>query len=220
LLACDSDTLPDGKMIDSWATLAPAGDAATKMGSPTVEIIDGKQFVDNSHSDGDGFLYKSYTKPIACNGVSAIAVVKPIRNKVSSGWTSVIDVFYDRLVLGVKTTSGRVIVRRNGSTRESETAIPNGQTTILSMIVQANGTYKVYADGIEVISEDSTSDMTSLVPNVPGPYANSINLGRNNPDQWTTFNGKIGDVFLYKTSLSDSDRQKLEAYITAKLLDD
>ena len=217
LLACDANTLPDGGLIDSWATLAPAGGSMTRMESPTVEIIAGKKFVDNAHADGDGFLYKSFTKPIACNGASVIAVVKPIRDDVPTGWTSVIDVFYDRLMLGVKTDSGRVIVKRNGSTRESEAAIPDGQTTILSMIVQPNGAYRVYADGVEIISDDSTSDMTSLKPNVPGPYADSINIGRNNPDPWTTYNGKIGDVFLYKTALSDAERQELEAYIAGKL---
>jgi len=175
-----------------------------------------KKFVDNNHADGDGFLFNSFTKPIACNGASAIAVVKPIRDDVSTAWTSVIDVFYDRLVIGVKTDSGRVVVKRNGSTRESETAIPDGQTTILSMIVQPGGAYKVYADGVEIISDDSASDMTSLKPNVPGPYADSINIGRNNPDPWTTYNGKIGDLFIYKKALSDSQRKGLEAYIAAK----
>jgi hypothetical protein len=97
--------------------------------------------------------------------------------------------------------------------------IPDDQTTILSMIVQPTGQCKVYANGIEIISDNSTSDMTSLVPGVVGPYGSSINIGRNNPDHWATFNGKIGDVFIYKTALSDSDRKRLEAYVTVKLLD-
>ncbi|MFC1601233.1 beta-L-arabinofuranosidase domain-containing protein [Candidatus Sumerlaeota bacterium] len=220
LLACEAKSLPGSGIIDAWPTLVPAGDAVTRMESPTIAMIDGSKFVDILHADGDGFLFKSYASPIACTGASAIVVAKPIRDDISVGWTSVIDVFYDRLVLGVMPNTGKVIVRRNGSLTSSNTAIPDGQTTILSMIVQSNGAYKVYANGIEIMSESGTSDMTSLAINVAGPYANCINIGRNNPDGWSTFNGNIGDVFLYKTALSDPERQELEAYIAAQLLDD
>ncbi len=218
LLACDADALPDSGMIDSWKTAVPVGGSVERIESPEVEVIDGKKFVDNSHSDGDGFLFKTYEKPVKCNGVSVVVVAKPIRDGDSSSWASIIDIFYDRLVLGIKGDTGKVVVRRNGSTQESEAALPNGQTTILSMIVQANGRYKVYANGVEVISDDTTSDMTALVPKVAGPYANSITIGRNSPDGWSTFNGKIGDIYLYKTALSDTERGDLEAYITAKLI--
>jgi hypothetical protein len=35
-----------------------------------------------------------------------------------------------------------------------------------------------------------------------------------------TFNGQIGDVFLYSTALSDEERRELEASIMARLLAD
>ena len=219
LLACDTDELPDSGMIDNWATVVPAGDRVERIESPEVAVIDGEKFVDTTYSDGDGFLFKAYTEPIECNGASAVVVAKPIRDGISTPWRSVVDVMYDRLVLGINGDTGKVIVRRNGNREESSTAIPNGQTTILSMIVQSNGPYKVYANGIEILSNNTTSDMTSLVPNVAGPYANSITIGRNWPDGWTTFNGQIGDVYLYKTALSGTERQELEAYITTKLTD-
>jgi hypothetical protein len=43
-------------------------------------------------------------------------------------------------------------------------------------------------------------------------------LGRNDPDGWSTFNGNIGDVFLYDTALSDAERRQLEADLTNKFL--
>ncbi len=220
LLALNSAALPDSGVIESWTTVVPAGGAVKPIAGPKAEIIAGKKFVDNAYSAGDGFLFKQYTKPIACNGVSAIVVVKPIRVDVPVAWTSVIDVFYDRLVLGVVRESGQVIIRRNGSRIASDAAIPNGQTTILSLVVQADGKCKVYANGVEILSDDSTSDMTALVPGVQGAYGSSITIGRNLPDRWSTYNGKIGDVFLYKTALSDAERKKLESHLIGKLMAD
>ena len=45
-----------------------------------------------------------------------------------------------------------------------------------------------------------------------------INLGRNEPDAWSTFNGEIGDVFLYKSALSDAERKELVNFVAAKLV--
>jgi len=136
----------------------------------------------------------------------------------------VVDVFYDRLVLGVKKGTGRICVRRNGSNDTSSTAIPDGQITILSLVVQPDGSYKVWANGAQVMTgaATGTDSFISLVNGVAGGFANYINVGRNNPDGWTTFNGNIGDVFVYKVALTDvpvtGERQLLEADLTAKFL--
>jgi hypothetical protein len=100
----------------------------------------------------------------------------------------------------------------------SSYAIPEKQVTILSMVVQSNGTYRVYANGTQIISNTTTSQMTSLVPGVVGDYGRFINVGRNNPDGWSTFNGNIGDVFLYKIALTDAERQQLETNIANRLI--
>ena len=47
-----------------------------------------------------------------------------------------------------------------------------------------------------------------------------INYGCNGPDGYTTFNGQIGDVFLYKTALSEAERKQLETFIAKGLLSD
>jgi hypothetical protein len=62
------------------------------------------------------------------------------------------------------------------------------------------------------------SDLTSLVPNVPGTFANAFNIGRNNPDGWTVFNGLIGDIFVYRSALNDTERQALEADLQARFV--
>jgi sialate O-acetylesterase len=216
LFACRGDSLSSGGAA-SWPVDVPAGQTLAPIGAPTVDAIDGHKYASMRFEEGDGFTVGKYTSPIACNGASIVVVAKPIRNGAAAGWTSIVDVFYDRLILGIRNDSGLVCVRRNGSTDDSSAAIPSGQITILSLIVQPDGTYKAYANGTEIMSNTAPSPMTSLVPGVAGPYADSITIGRNAPDAWTAFNGDIGDVYLYKAALTDVERRQLEAYLANKL---
>ena len=219
LFSCITDSFPASGATGNWATYLPAGQTLTMMGSPTVEIINGVKWERNYYSDGDGFDKGYYANPISCNGASIVVAVRPIRYSLpGNNWSSVVDVFYNRLVLGIRNHDGLVNVRRNGSLDFSATAIPDGQITILTLVVQPDGKYKVYANGAEVMNVTSTSAMTALVPGVPGGYAYNINVGRNNPDGWTTFNGNIGDVFLYDYALPDAERLQLEADLSAKFL--
>ncbi len=211
-----TDSLPASGPAGSWPTLYPAGQTMTPEGSPTMEMIDGVKWVRGYYDRGDGFDKGYYGSAISCNGASIVVVVKPARNSQGTSWTSCVDVFYDRLLLGVRNSTGRVDVRRNGSFNQSAAAIPDGQKTVLSLVVQPDGTFKVWANGTEIMNIANTSAMTSLVPGVAGGYANHINVGRNDPDGWTTFNGNIGDVFLYDIALSDAERLQLEGDLYAK----
>ena len=75
-----------------------------------------------------------------------VAVVKPVRNPNGDPWTSVVDVFYNRLVLGVKNATGQVVVWRNGTLVDSGSySIPDGQETVLSLVVQPTGEFVAYA---------------------------------------------------------------------------
>ena len=212
-----AEALPAGGNTGTWPTFFPEGGKLSPISTPQTVKIDGKHFSRNLYLDGDGFNFKSYAEPIACNGASIVVVARPVRNAGGSGWVSIVDVFYDRLVLGIRNDSGLICVRRNGSMDDSQTAIPEGQITILSLIVQPDGKYKVYANGVEAMGNPAVSAMTSLVPGVAGAFARSITVGRNAPDAWTTFNGDIGDVFLYMTALTEEERRGLEAYIADKL---
>jgi len=220
-----ASTLPSSGNTGNWATYIPSGQSLTAIGNPSVDVINGRKWERNVYADGDGYRFGgSYSSSIACNGASIVAAVRPVRSADSGGWRSVVDVFYDRLVLGVQNDTGLVNVRRNGSLdiAPSNTAIPDGQMTILSLVVQPNGTYKVWANGSLIMDNKTTSDMTALVPGVTGGaggFGTYINVGRNNPDGWTTFNGNIGDVFLYKTALTDAERGELEQFIASKLTD-
>ena len=218
ILAGSGKLLPKGGGKKPWPTVFPRGGKLTPIGTPETVMVAGRNYSRNIYLDGDGYSFNTYSKPIACKGASIVTVARPIRNQIGSVWTSIVDVFYDRLTLGIQNDSGRVCVRRNGPVVNSTAVIPDGQITILSMVVQPDGAYKVYANGVEVISDESKSEMTVLVPGVAGGYAKSITVGRNAPDSWTTFNGDIGDVFLYKVALTDKEREELEGYLKSKLM--
>jgi hypothetical protein len=218
LFSAVTDSLPGSGASGPWATYQPAGQTLTPMGSPTVENLNGVKWARGSYADGDGFLQGTYAAPVPVNGATIVVAARPLRNTTGTSWTSIVDLFYNRLVLGVRNSTGRIDVCRNGSWSSSATAIPSGQATVLSLVVQPTGQYKVFANGVEVMNVTSASTMTSLVPNVPGGYANAFNVGRNNPDGWTTFNGDIGDVFVYGVALSTVERQRLEADVSAKFL--
>jgi hypothetical protein len=100
----------------------------------------------------------------------------------------------------------------------STTSIPDGQITILTLIVQADGSYVVYANGSAILTVAGIGPFTSLTPGVAGPYANSITVGRNAPDGWTAFNGDINSVYLYDRALTQAERQSLESLLANRLI--
>ena len=216
LFSAITDSLPASGAAGAWPSYLPAGQTFTSIGSPMVEMIGGAKWINHSYADADGFLQGTYSSPIAVNGVSAVVAVKPKRNTTGTSWTSIVDLFYNRVVLGIRNSTGQLDIWRNGTLYTSTAAIPDGQVTILSLVIQPDGQLKAYANGAQMISTTATSAMTSLVPNVPGAYANALNVGRNNPDGWTAFNGHIGDVFVHKVALTDAERQQLEADLAAK----
>ena len=221
LFSCITDSLPPFGSTGPWATFFPDGGAMAPIGNPMVETIGGVNWEHNVYTQYDGFRLGSYSSPIACNGASIVVAVKPARNTTSAAWTSVVDIFYNRLVLGVRNNSGLVNVARNGAWSNSTAVIADGKRMVLSLVAQSNGTYKVWANGTQIMDITSTSDMTSLVPGVVTGdpilgYDTHIDVGRNDPDGWTTFNGDIGDVYVYKAALSDSEREQLENDIIAK----
>ncbi|MCX6865999.1 MAG: YDG domain-containing protein, partial [Verrucomicrobia bacterium] len=98
-------------------------------------------------------------------------------------------------------------------------AIPNNTAVILSLVVQPDGSYVVYSNGTSVMTGGPNGDFsTSMVPTGTEEYKKYVNVGRNNPDGWSAFNGNIGDVFVYNVALTPTERQQLETDVTAKFL--
>lgn len=213
LFSAMTESLPSSGSTGNWPTFQPTGQTLTIMGSPVVEVVNGVKWASQLYPDGDGFRQGTYSSNIAINGATIVVAAMPKRNTTGTSWTSIVDLFYNRLVLGIRNSTGQIDVWRNGTFAggSAANAIPDGQRTILSLVVQPTGQFKVFANGTQIMDITTTSTMTSLVPNVAGTFANALNVGRNNPDGWTTFNGNIGDVFVYKVALSTAERQQIEA---------
>ena len=219
LFSCLAEDLPKDGKIASWPTQFPKGGSLTPMSEPTVTRIDGRKFARINAPEGDGFRFGSArSADLKCDGFTIVTAVRHRRHSARNAWDSVVDIFYDRLQLGVYNWNGTVYVRRNGRARISDFALADGQIVVLSLVVQSNGTWKAFADNTEIMASASANQMTNLVPGVVGGYGRCINLGRNEPDAWSTFNGEIGDTFLYKTALSDAERKELVNFVAAKLV--
>jgi hypothetical protein len=231
LFSAITDTLPASGSTGNWSTYIPAGRTLTRMGSPTVQQFNAVKWVQNNRiTSNDGFLQGQYTSPIPCSGVTIVAAVKPVYcTPGGEDRGEIVDIFYDELCLAISHPDGRIIVSRNNTWGNySSTAIPNGQTTILSLVLQPDGSYKVYANGVQVMAVGADTGPnngnwnTAMVPGGSGSgdaaFKHYVNVGRNNPDGWSAFNGYIGDVFVYTNALSDVNRQRLESDLTTKFI--
>ena len=238
LFAADSSSLGTVGTAGNWNPLLystyPGVSQLSFIASPTVTKVRGIKYDYNLRTDGDGYRLNTSVAPAAipATGATVVTVVKPVRNTTGDGWNSVVDIFRDNLVLGVYNgggNAGKVYVDRNGATFISTGIIPDGQLTLLSLVVQPDGTWKVWASAWNAttnqfdpasvfFSSALTSAFTAFVPAQFGPddWRKYINIGRNNGDGWSSFNGYIGDTFVYKTALSDADRATLEADINLK----
>ncbi|MEY2600014.1 MAG: hypothetical protein RLZZ142_2273, partial [Verrucomicrobiota bacterium] len=218
ILSAFTEALPNSLVAGSWAVSQPEGGVLTAMGTPQVEVLEGIKWWNNSYFEGDGFRLGQYESAIPVNGASVVVVVKPDRNTEGTPWTSLVDFFGDQLVLGVRNVDGQVVVWRKGEMALSgANTIPEGRTTVLSLVVQPGGDYTVYADGVLVMSgAPVSSGMNSLVPGAAGVFAKSITLGRNYADAWSAFHGRIGDVLVYRCALSAAERVQLEADLANK----
>ncbi len=216
LFSVVTESLPASGVITQWPSYRPAGQTLAAMNQPRVEVLDGVKWVKQT-ADGPGFRQGIYAAPLPLDGATIVLAARPKRVP-SNNWDSLVDIFYDRLVFGLRNDTGQINVRRNGSLHFSSATIPDGQITLLSLVVQPNGQYAVWANGTLVYTNNTTSPMTALTNGIAGGFANAINLGRNDPDGWTTFNGHLGDVFVYATALSTAERLALESGLRAKFL--
>ncbi len=221
-----------GASTGNRATVYPTGGMLNMLGTPTVITVDTTNWEQNIYAEGDGYRFVppnvagfvvggSYQAPIPANGVSIVAVVQPSYIGVGGeARGEVVDLFYSELFLAVShsaTLEGQVIVDWRGySTTNTGYIIPNGQKTILSLVVQPNGAMKLYANGAQVWSGARAVDYTTLQQTGLSGGAKTICIGRNDYDGWSTFSGNIGDVYLYRSAIPDAKRQGLENTLCTK----
>jgi hypothetical protein len=229
LFSTNTDSLPaDGENTGPWAQALPSGGPAfPNIGVPKVQAIDGVKWVRNYRDDSaegngnTGFRARdlSANPVIPCFGVTIVAAVKPIYcTPGGEPRGEIVDIFYDRLALAVDHADGRIMVCRN-YWNDYGPAIPDGTAVILSLVVQPNGSYVVYSNGVQVMTGAANGDFsTQMIPTGSQDFKKYVNIGRNDPDGWSAFNGNIGDVLVYTCALPAADRQTIEAGLTEKFL--
>ena len=217
--------LAPGDPTGDRATVYPAGGTMVKLGAPKVIAVDSLNWEQNTYSAADGYRFVApdvpggaYNAPIPANGVSVVAVVQPTYIGVGGeARGEIVDLFYSELFLAVShkpANEGEVIVDWRGySAHNTGYFIPDGQKTILCLVVQPTGEMALYADGAKVWAASSGVDYTTLQPLT---WAKTITVGRNDFDGWSIFSGNIGDVILYKTAIADVKRLALQSDLAAK----
>jgi hypothetical protein len=217
--------IASGNPTGPWPLFHPlGGPALTTIGAPQVEDVAGVKWEQNLSSRSDGYQFgPQQTTAIPMNGATIVAVYRPTY-MTDSNWNSIVDIMYSRLVLGINNANGELFVNCQGTDIWGgvDARIPDGDKVVLSLVVQPNGDFTVYSNGVEMITGNDPDGMTSLDPTVSTwnavglGYWSYINVGRNSPDGWTVVNGNIGDVFIYKVALDEAQRQTLEADLAAK----
>ncbi len=221
--------IADGARINTWegfSAYTTYNNGAPLLG-PTVQVIDGitweKNVVANYndqvsptiHARGDGFNVGTFVSGMLAEGVTIVAVVKPeYKTFIGEPRGEIVDIFYGELFLATKKGTGEVIVCTRGyNQRNTGYNIPDGQKTILSLVVQPNGNVELFANGESKWTYSSGANYSSLKWH--GTF-DKITVGRNAWDGWSAFNGNIGDVYVYKTALDDRTRQTLQANLAVK----
>ena len=219
-----SDALPATQGVDTgnWTIYHPLSGSLTKQNSPTVDVLGGKSFAMNHNgSTADSFGWGSIAQgtSLAINGASIVTVIKPIRIGTVNNYQSVVSVLLGQLELCINNGDGLLRVGRKGTDAPNLASSYNfadGVMHVVSYVVQPNGYFKVYVDGLSVWDyTSSTADMTSITAQTW--YATQVNVGKGyNGDGWSSFNGDVADTFVYKTALSTLDRVTLESSLGTK----
>ncbi len=214
-----SDLVANGATTNPWPLEHPMGPTASRMGTPSLTTVDALQWEKNTYSTNDGYTIGTYNAAIPASGITATAVIQPTYTGALSGESrgEVIDMFYSELYLAVAhgntqgVAEGTVFVTWRGySSHNTGYVIPNGQKTILSLVVQQNGSMALFANGVQKWTASSGVDYSTIQQSGLGGNAKSISVGRNAWDGWSTFNGNIGAAFLWKTALGEPERNTFE----------
>ena len=235
--AVDSTKLTEanGVGITTWDNTAAGAAAAPEDflvaggSAPPVEVIDGVKWTKIVKGGTGDFQLgstatdaPSYGTITGFNGASIVTVVRPKRvaDTGEDVRNAVVDIFNSgnsSLALFLR-NNGKVAIHAgpdNWTVEPAGVEIADGQKAILSLVVQPDGTWKLFVNGAEKASGAGPgSGFTQLDPGAF--YQDQITIGGGYPaDGWSWFNGNIGNSYVWKSALSDGDRAALENSLMA-----
>ena len=234
IFSVDHNNLPAvGAAVATW-------DGFTKQGgAPTVVELGGEKWYSNKYATAD--MMRSDTgnhaagTSIPINGATIVTAVKPERNPTqgSQPWDSIVDVFYDQLCLGIDNITGVIKVKISGANGANpiwtSTAVIPEELGVLTLTVGNGGdpAFEVFwrgeNDAVAVSMGTGNGNTggqpyTALYAQANGrSFAGYINLGRNNPDPWPTYNGLIGDTYVYDEQLSPAELLVVQDQVRAAM---
>jgi len=214
-----------GTAVNTWDGFSLRG------GAPTVAELGGEKWMQNLNDTSDRLRHDSGghgDTPIPINGATIVTAIRPIRHASGDPWTSIVDIFYDQLCIGVMNETGQIKVKISGAnganpiwTSAEDKVLPE-EPGVLTLSV-GNGpdpAFEVFWQGendpVPVSMGTGNGNTggqpyTALYPSANGRgYAQYINLGGNDPDAWPTYNGLIGDTIVFDEQLSPAALLKVQ----------
>lgn len=210
-------------LADAGQPTAPWDGFTNRGGNSVVVEFGGEKWMESKRDTSDRLRHPNGgygNTPMPINGATIVTAIKPTRHASGNPWTSIVDIFYDQLCIGVLNETGQIKVKISGAnganpiwTSAGDKILPEEPGVLtLSVANGANPDFEVFWRGANdpvAISmgtgngNTAGQPYTNLYPSANGRgYAQYINLGGNDPDGWPTYNGLIGDTVVYDEQLS------------------
>jgi hypothetical protein len=211
--------------VGNWSTAYPVGAVLNRQNTPETATINGQNWIVNQRGAGgdDGFELggiDGLAGGVDCDGASIVVAVRPVYPLGLGGEPrgEIVSLYYNGLVLATDRDTGEVMIARKAwDWRRTGYVIPNGQITVLSLVVQRDGACRLHANGTEVwTSQAIGTDSFARLQGTDTNWMTRVGVGRNPWDGWSSFNGNIGDVLVYKVALDDTKRTALETAMITK----
>jgi hypothetical protein len=230
----DSFTAGEGAQTGTWQlqvldgknVSADKSKFAVTGGSPSMELRGALKWVRNKYDDMEGYEVqnRTLTPILPFKGATFVAVIKPtLLDRVTFGYGGqyILNVGYTGqkgFSLIMMNNTGQLKIRRNGQDYLTDVIIPDGQKTVLSCVVQPDGAFKLYANGVLVYTQTEKSPFVNIDLTANAAYQKKVSIGQGAIwlDGSACYNGNIGDVLVYYTPLDDKDRTQLELHLMKK----
>jgi len=223
LLFAARSTEYDG--FSAWVPFYPAGAVLNRINNPTTATINEEEWIWNNRGPGGDTGFELGGIPglstgVAADGASIVVAVRPVFPLGLEGERrgEIVSLYYNGLVLATDRETGQVLVARKAwNWQGTGVFLPNGQISILSLVVQRDGSCLLRVNGEDrwnggSIGDDSFALLQGTDPN----WMTRIGVGRNPWDGWSSFNGNIGDVYVYKKAIDETKRNNLEESLIIK----
>ena len=158
------------------------------MNTPGTTSINSQNWIVNQRGAGgdDGFELSGINgvaTGVDIAGASIVVAVRPVypANVGGEPRGEIVSLYYNGLVLAADHDTGEVMIAREAwDWRRTGYIMPNGQITVLSLVVQLDGACKLYANGVDVWTGAAIgADAFARLQGTDTGWMTRIGVGRN-----------------------------------------